>query len=151
MDCPQTCIVLETVAGNTLRFSAASARKKDQTGQSQLPNALACHFGSQKVDRVDQVYHETTIEPLLDDPLIQFIGEIGEADKGAFLGNAAALLFPIDWPEPFGLVLIEAMATGTPVIAFGCGSVPEIIEHGVTGFIVNNVDSAVTAVSGNRT
>ena len=100
-----------------------------------------------KVDRVDQVYHEANIEPLLDDPLIQFIGEIGDADKSAFLGNATALLFPIDWPEPFGLVLIEAMATGTPVIAFGCGSVPEIIEDGVTGFIVDDVDSAVAAVS----
>jgi glycosyltransferase involved in cell wall biosynthesis len=100
-----------------------------------------------KVDRVDRVYHEANIEPLLDDPLIQFIGEISEVEKNAFLGNAIALLFPIDWPEPFGLVLIEAMATGTPVIAFGCGSVPEIIEHGVTGFIVDNIDSAIAAVS----
>jgi glycosyltransferase involved in cell wall biosynthesis len=99
-----------------------------------------------KIDRVDQVYHEANIEPLLDDPAIQFIGEIGDAEKSAFLGNATALLFPIDWPEPFGLVLIEAMATGTPVIAFGCGSVPELIEDGVTGFIVDDIDSAVAAV-----
>jgi glycosyltransferase involved in cell wall biosynthesis len=85
------------------------------------------------VDQVDRDYFERTIEPLLHDPLIDFIGEIGDADKNAFLGEAAALLFPIDWPEPFGLVLIEAMATGTPVIAFGSGSVPEIIEEGRQG------------------
>jgi glycosyltransferase involved in cell wall biosynthesis len=99
-----------------------------------------------KVDAVDQAYFERTIEPLLGDPLVEFIGEIGEVEKDALLGAAAALLFPIDWPEPFGLVLIEAMATGTPVIAFGCGSVPEIIEEGVTGFIVDDVESAAAAV-----
>jgi glycosyltransferase involved in cell wall biosynthesis len=99
-----------------------------------------------KVDRADKQYYAAEIVPLLNDPLIDFIGEIGDAEKGAFLGDAAAMLFPIDWPEPFGLVMIEAMATGTPVIAFGCGSVPEIIEHGVTGFIVDDVDSAVAAV-----
>jgi glycosyltransferase involved in cell wall biosynthesis len=99
-----------------------------------------------KVDAADQEYHEGKIVPLLRDPLIEFIGEIGEADKGAFLGNALALLFPIDWPEPFGLVLIEAMANGTPVIAFGRGSVPEIIDDGVTGFIVNDIQSAIEAV-----
>ena len=76
------------------------------------------------------------IEPLLDDPLIEFVGEIGDGEKSGFLGNAAALLFPIDWPEPFGLVMIEAMACGTPVIAWRCGSVPEVVDHGVTGFIV---------------
>ena len=99
-----------------------------------------------KVDPVDREYFETAIAPLLDDPLIEFVGEIGETDKGPFLGDAAALLFPIDWPEPFGLVLIEAMANGTPVIAFRCGSVPEIIEDGLTGFIVDSVDAAVAAV-----
>jgi len=99
-----------------------------------------------KVDPVDQAYFDGTIAPLLRDPLIEFIGEIDEADKGAFLGDAAALLFPIDWPEPFGLVLIEAMANGTPVIAFGHGSVPEIIEDGVTGFIVADIEGAAAAV-----
>jgi glycosyltransferase involved in cell wall biosynthesis len=99
-----------------------------------------------KVDPVDQTYFDGTIAPLLRDPLIEFIGEIGEADKAAFLGDAAALLFPIDWPEPFGLVLIEAMANGTPVIAFGHGSVPEIIEDGVTGFIVDDIEGAAAAV-----
>jgi glycosyltransferase involved in cell wall biosynthesis len=99
-----------------------------------------------KVDRADRSYYRTRIKPLLKDPMIEFIGEIGDSDKGAFLGDAMALLFPIDWPEPFGLVLIEAMANGTPVIAFGRGSVPEIIDHGVTGFIVDNVDEAVAAI-----
>jgi len=99
-----------------------------------------------KVDKADQEYYEKTIKPLLDHPLIEFIGEIGEDQKGAFLGNAIALLFPIDWPEPFGMVMIEAMANGTPVIAFNHGSVPEVIEHGRTGFIVNNLDQAVKAV-----
>jgi glycosyltransferase involved in cell wall biosynthesis len=99
-----------------------------------------------KVDPVDRDYFAREIAPLLQNPLVEFIGEIGEAEKGPFLGDAAALLFPIDWPEPFGLVLIEAMATGTPVIAFGCGSVPEIIEDGFTGFIVDNIAEAVAAV-----
>ena len=92
-----------------------------------------------KVDPVDRDYFEHAIAPLLQDPLVEFIGEIGENEKSRFLGDAVALLFPIDWPEPFGLVLIEAMATGTPVIAFGRGSVPEIIEDGLTGFIVDDV------------
>jgi glycosyltransferase involved in cell wall biosynthesis len=99
-----------------------------------------------KVDPVDRDYFACEIAPLLQDPLVEFIGEIGEAEKSPFLGDAAALLFPIDWPEPFGLVLIEAMATGTPVIAFGCGSVPEIIEDGLTGFIVDDIAGAVAAV-----
>jgi glycosyltransferase involved in cell wall biosynthesis len=99
-----------------------------------------------KVDAADQAYFDSKIVPLMCDPLIEFIGEIGEADKGEFLGNALALLFPIDWPEPFGMVLIEAMANGTPVIAFGHGSVPEIIEDGITGFIVDDIAGAVAAV-----
>ena len=99
-----------------------------------------------KVDAVDATYFRDEIKPLLDDPLIEYIGEIGDHEKSAFLGNAAALLFPIDWPEPFGLVLIEAMACGTPVIAWRCGSVAEIVEDGKTGFIVDSEDDAVRAV-----
>lgn len=100
-----------------------------------------------KIDRVDQVYWEQTIYPLIDDnPNVEFVGEIDEEQKGSFLGNARALLFPIDWPEPFGLVMIEAMACGTPVIAFCRSSVPEIIEDGVSGLIVSDVDEAVAAV-----
>jgi len=99
-----------------------------------------------KVDKADHEYFKQNIEPLLNDPLIEFIGEIGEKDKDDFLGNAYALLFPIDWPEPFGMVMIEAMACGTPVIAFPGGSVPEVMQDGVNGFICTSVDEAVQAV-----
>ena len=99
-----------------------------------------------KVDPVDREYFEKVIRPLLADPLVDFVGEIGERDKRGFLGNAFALLFPIDWPEPFGLVVIEAMARGTPVIVFPGGSVPELIEDGVSGFIVDSVKDAASAV-----
>lgn len=98
-----------------------------------------------KVDPVDEEYFERDIRPLLDDPLVEYIGEIGEAEKLDFLGPARAVLFPIDWPEPFGLVMIEALACGTPVVAFRQGSVPEVIEHGRTGFIVDSVDEAIAA------
>jgi len=99
-----------------------------------------------KVDPADKDYFEARILPLLDAPGVQFIGEIAEAEKSDFLGGARALLFPISWPEPFGLVMIEAMACGTPVIAFNQGAVPEIVRHGVTGFIVKTVDQAVKSV-----
>jgi glycosyltransferase involved in cell wall biosynthesis len=95
-----------------------------------------------KVDRVDEAYFNEEIKPLLAHPHVEFIGEICEAEKAEFLGNAAGLVFPIAWPEPFGLVMIEAMACGTPVIAFRNGSVPEIIEHGVTGFVVDDETDA---------
>jgi len=98
-----------------------------------------------KIDCADAEYYRNEIAPLLDHPLIEFVGEIGEAQKSEFLGGARALLFPIDWPEPFGLVMIEAMACGTPVVAMGCGSVPEIIDQGVTGYYVNDLDAAVKA------
>jgi glycosyltransferase involved in cell wall biosynthesis len=99
-----------------------------------------------KVDKIDREYFETTIEPLLADPLVEYVGEIGEAEKDEFLGSAYALLFPIDWPEPFGLVMIEAMACGTPVIARSRGSVPEVTVQGETGFIVDGVEEAELAV-----
>ncbi len=99
-----------------------------------------------KVDDADRAYYHAQIRPLLDHPLIDFIGEIGDGDKSTFLGNARALLFPIDWPEPFGLVMIESMACGTPVIAWRCGSVPEVVEEGMTGLIVDQIDQAVAAV-----
>ena len=100
-----------------------------------------------KVDKVDRVYFERKVEPLIDGKNIEFIGEIEEWQKGDFLGNAVALLFPIRWPEPFGLVMVEAMACGTPVIAFRCGSVPEVIEEGVTGFVVDSYDDALRAIA----
>jgi glycosyltransferase involved in cell wall biosynthesis len=99
-----------------------------------------------KIDRVDRDYFAREIRPLLDHPLIEFIDEITASEKQDFLGNAAALLFPIEWPEPFGLVMIEALACGTPVIAHPFGSVPEIIPDGVGGFLVRDIDEAVEAV-----
>ncbi len=102
-----------------------------------------------KVDNADKPYYEDVIKPLLSDAshsLVEFVGEIGDGDKDEFLGNAHALLFPIDWPEPFGLVMIEAMACGTPVVAFDRGAVGEVMEQGKTGFVVHNVDEAADAV-----
>jgi glycosyltransferase involved in cell wall biosynthesis len=96
-----------------------------------------------KVDKVDEAYFREKIAPLLCDPGVEFIGEINERSKTEFLGEALALLFPIDWPEPFGLVMIEAMACGTPVLAFRQGSVSEIIDEGVTGAVVDTMDEAV--------
>lgn len=99
-----------------------------------------------KVDKADQQYFEKKIKRLLKQPHVEFLGEIGESEKAEFLGNARALLFPIDWPEPFGMVMIEAMACGTPVIAWNCGSVPEVITHGKTGYIVENIPQAISAL-----
>ena len=98
-----------------------------------------------KIDRADELYFEREIRHRLDHPLVEFVGEIEQARKNEFIGQARALLFPIDWPEPFGLVMIEALACGTPVIAYRCGSVAEVLEHGVTGYIVTSQDEAVAA------
>ena len=99
-----------------------------------------------KVDPVDRPYFEREIEPLLAAPGVEFLGEIGEGDKQAFLGDATALLFPIDWPEPFGLVMIEALACGTPVIARPCGAVPEIVTPDLTGFLADTVDELAEGI-----
>ncbi len=110
--------------------------------RSGLPLKIAA-----KIDRVDQEYWEQAIEPLVRAHAnVEFVGEIGDGQKSEFLGNALAVLFPIDWPEPFGLVMIEAMACGTPVVAYRCGSVPEIIDHGLSGMVVDSIDAAVAAV-----
>ena len=99
-----------------------------------------------KVDRVDKDYFDSVIAPLMRDSLVEFVGEIGDIEKDEFLGDAYALLFPIDWPEPFGLVMIEAMACGTPVVAYRGGAVPELVEPGHTGFVVESMQDAVAAV-----
>ena len=109
--------------------------------QAQIPLKIAA-----KVDPVDKDYFENAVKPLLRHPLVEFVGEIGDGEKDEFLGTAYALLLPIDWPEPFGLVMIEAMACGTPVIARRRGAVPEVMEEGHTGFIVRNLEEAVEAV-----
>jgi glycosyltransferase involved in cell wall biosynthesis len=118
-------------------------RALDIARRAGLPLKIAA-----KVDPADRQYYEEQIRPLLREaePWAEFIGEVGGTAKDEFLGNASALLFPIDWPEPFGLVMIEALACGTPVIAWRCGSVPEVLEDGVTGFIVDSVDSVDAAV-----
>jgi glycosyltransferase involved in cell wall biosynthesis len=99
-----------------------------------------------KVDKVDEDYFRNDILPLIDDPGVEFIGEINEREKTKFLGEATALLFPVDWPEPFGLVMIEAMACGTPVLAFRCGSTPEVIEDGITGKVIDSEEEAIAAL-----
>jgi glycosyltransferase involved in cell wall biosynthesis len=106
----------------------------------QIPLKIAA-----KVDNADRAYFEARVRQRLSSRWVEFIGEVNDRQKNELLGNALAMLFPICWPEPFGLVMMEAMACGTPVIAYRCGSVPEIIEEGVTGFIVKDVDAAVAA------
>jgi glycosyltransferase involved in cell wall biosynthesis len=96
-----------------------------------------------KIDKVDEAYFRAAIAPLFNQPGVEYVGEIDERAKSAFLGGASALLFPIDWPEPFGLSMIEAMACGTPVLAFRCGAVPEIVDPGVTGLVVDTMDEAI--------
>ncbi len=99
-----------------------------------------------KIGDDDRAYFQEKVEPLIDGRRVEYVGEIEEARKAAFLGNAAGLIFPIDWPEPFGLAVIEAMACGTPVIAWNCGAMPEIVDHGVTGFLVESIEDAVASV-----
>ncbi len=110
-------------------------------GRAGLPLKIAA-----KVDRADREYFEQVVHPLLAQPHVEFLGEVDEEEKGKLLGGAYALLFPIDWPEPFGMVMIEAMACGTPTIAFRRGSVPEVMVDGRTGFVCDSVDDAVAAV-----
>lgn len=124
------------------------------TPEKRIDRALEIAKGSDmplkvaaKIDYSDMDYFNTIVKPLIDHPLVEYVGEIGGDVKAEFLGNAYALLFPIEWPEPFGLVMIEALACGTPVIAFDNGSVSEIIEDGVTGYIVNTVEEAIAAVN----
>jgi glycosyltransferase involved in cell wall biosynthesis len=134
-------------SGDYLAFLGRISPEK--TRRSRIAIATACGERlriAAKVDAADRDYFDRDIRPLLDHPLVEFIGEIPDREKNAFLGGAKALLFPIDWPEPFGLVMIEAMACGLPVVAFPGGSVGEIIDDGVTGFIVDSIEDAVHAV-----
>lgn len=100
-----------------------------------------------KVDAVDKEYFDHAIRPHLKDPLVEFVGEVGDKDKDEFLGNALVYLFPIDWPEPFGLTMVEAMACGTPVAAMNCGSVPEVVADGVSGFVCRSLPQLIDSVS----
>jgi glycosyltransferase involved in cell wall biosynthesis len=133
--------------GNYLAFMGRISPEKgvDKAIEIAIKSGIPLKIAA-KVDKADQEYFDTEIKHLMENPLIEFVGEISEREKTSFIGNAKALLFPINWSEPFGMVMIEAMCCGTPVIAFKRGSVPEIIDDGVSGFVVTNVDEAVDAV-----
>jgi len=145
---PETLLVPQSGTPSYLAFLGRIAPEKRPDRAIRIARAAGIPLKiAAKVDRADQEYFDTQIKPMLAGGGVEMIGEIGDADKSAFLSGAIALIMPIDWPEPFGLVMIEAMACGTPVIAFNRGSVPEIIEDGLTGFIVEDETSAVAAVS----
>lgn len=143
---PEQLLTFHPKPGNYLAFLGRVSPEKGVEEAIAIALALGMELKiAAKIDPVDEQYFNTQVKPLLQEPLIDFIGEINEMEKNDFLGNARALLFPINWPEPFGLVMIEAMACGTPIVAYRRGSVPEIVEHGVTGFIVDNPDQAIAA------
>jgi glycosyltransferase involved in cell wall biosynthesis len=137
-----------TAKGGYLAFLGRISPEKgvDRAIEIAYRAGIPLHIAA-KVDQADMDYFSSHIEPLLKTRGVEFVGEISESEKSQFLGGAIALLFPISWPEPFGLVMIEAMACGTPVIAFARGAVSEVIQHGVTGFIVETVDDAVKAIA----
>jgi glycosyltransferase involved in cell wall biosynthesis len=144
---PQVCPFDPKGAGDYLAFLGRISPEKRPDRAIEIAKRAGVSLKiAAKVDHVDLEYFKAEIEPLLDHPLVEFIGEINDSQKCQFLGQARALLFPIDWPEPFGLVTIEAMSAGTPVIAWRNGSVPEIIRDRVSGIIVDSIDSAVAAV-----
>src|SRR6266566_3075068 len=133
--------------GNYIAFLGRISPEKRPDRAIRIARALDIPLRiAAKVDKVDEAYFREKIVPLLNQPGVEFIGEIDERAKSEFLGDARALLFPIDWPEPFGLSMIEAMACGTPVLAFRCGSVPEIVDPGVTGVIVDSMDEAIRSL-----
>ena len=144
---PRNLLKFRSEPGNYLAFLGRLSPEKrpdlaiEIARRSGIPLKIAA-----KIDRADRHYFDAVIRPLLSTSGIEFVGEINEAQKQEFLGGALALLFPVDWPEPFGLVMIEALACGTPVIARPCGSVPEVLRHGVSGFIESSVDDLVDAV-----
>jgi glycosyltransferase involved in cell wall biosynthesis len=144
---PANLYQLQPNRGDYLAFLGRISPEKrpDRAIQIALKSGMPLKIAA-KVDDVDREYFETKIKHLLNNPGIEFLGEIDEVQKNSFLGNAYAYLFPIDWPEPFGLTMIEAMACGTPTIAFCGGSVPELIDDGVTGFIVKSEEEAVEAL-----
>lgn len=134
--------------GNYLAFMGRISPEKgvDKAIEIAIKSGIPLKIAA-KVDKADKEYFEQEIRHLLDNPLVEFVGEINEREKTTFIGKAKALLFPINWEEPFGMVMIEAMSCGTPVIAFKRGSVPEILDEGISGFIVTNVEQAVTALT----
>ena len=144
---PEHLIPFHPAGGDYLAFLGRISPEKrpDRAIEIAIKSGMKLKMAA-KIDHADRDYFEKEIAPLLDHPLVEFIGEIGDPDKAEFLGNARALVFPIDWPEPFGLVMIEAMAAGTPTIAWATGSTPEVIDHGRSGFLVTSIDHAVASV-----
>jgi len=143
---PERLLLPSFGAGGYLAFLGRISPEKAPDAAIRIAAAAGMKLKiAAKVDKVDEAYFAEHIEPLLSQPHVEFLGEIAEEQKAEFLGNAAGLLFPIAWREPFGLVMIEAMACGTPVIAFPGGSVPEVVEDGVTGFIVESEEQAAAA------
>ena len=143
---PQELYRFHPHAGDYFAFLGRISPEKRVDRAIQVAKAVGVPLRiAAKVDRADRAYFERHIEGLLDHPLVEFVGEIAQDAKDEFIGQARALLFPIDWPEPFGLVLIEALACGTPVVAYRCGAVPEILQDGVTGFVVNDQPQAIDA------
>ena len=133
--------------GGYVAFLGRISREKRPDRAIQIARSLGVPLKiAAKVDRVDESYFREESEPLLSGGGVEFIGEINEQQKNEFLGEALALLFPIDWPEPFGLVMVEAMACGTPVLAFRCGSVAEVIDDGITGIVVDDLDQGIAAL-----
>ena len=144
---PQHLLTPQPVKSEYLAFLGRIAPEKGPDRAIRIARAAGIPLRiAAKVDKVDEVYFDAVIRPMLAGGGVEMIGEIGDAQKPDFLSGAVGLLMPIEWPEPFGLVMIEAMACGTPVIAFNHGSVPEIVEHGVSGFIVEDEDGAISAV-----
>ena len=146
---PQDLYSLHDRAGSYLAFLGRISPEKCPDHAIEVAKRVGMPLRiAAKVDAADHAYFKQKIERLLDHPLVEYVGEINDAEKNDFLGDAAALLCPYDWPEPFGLVLIEAMACGTPVLAYRQGSIPEIIDHGVTGYICDNIGEMAQAVAG---
>jgi glycosyltransferase involved in cell wall biosynthesis len=145
---PPSLYKFQEMPGKYLAFLGRISPEKgcDRAIEIARRSGIPLRIAAKIADGPDQEYFNTVIRPMLQEPGVEFIGEIAERDKSAFLGGALAMLFPINWPEPFGLVMIEAMACGTPVVAFPSGSVPEILEPGVNGIIGNSVDDLVAAV-----
>jgi glycosyltransferase involved in cell wall biosynthesis len=134
-------------SGNYLAFLGRLTKEKGPEAAIRIAKAAGVELRmAAKIPRSETRYYKERLQPLVDGSNVKLVGELDDTGKGDLLRGASALLFPIDWPEPFGLVMIEAMACGTPVIAYRHGSVPEVIDHGVTGFVVDNEDEAVAAV-----